>query len=355
MKAVIIAGGLGTRLRPLTYNTPKPIVPVANRPFVVHQIEHLAKHGIDEVILNLHYLSHEIKKILDREAREWGIKIRYSIEEHPLGTAGAVKNAEEFFGDEPMVIFNGDVLTDLNISKLVNYHREKGATVTLTLTEVEDPTPFGLVLTDKDGRVTDFLEKPSWDMVTSKNINAGTYVVDPKIFKDVPKGKVYSFERELYPSLLRGGVPIYGYISHSYWIDIGNPQKYKEVHQAILRGEVAVKVIGTRIDGKFWLGKDTHPDPSVRFIGPSIVGENVKLGKETEIRDCVVIGDHVSIGKHCSLDRAIVWKGTKIGNNVKLSDCILGYNCVIEDDVVIDHGVVLADGSVVKKGTRLTS
>ena len=372
MKALIIAGGLGTRLRPLTQNTPKPIVPVVNRPFVVHQIEHLVKHGVDEIILNLHYLSEEIRKILG-DGRKWGIKIDYSIEEHPMGTAGAVKNAEQFFDDGPMIIFNGDVLTDLNITKLVNYHRDKNAKVTIALTEVEDPTAFGLVLTDwnmpnksglglvltdRDGRVEKFLEKPSWEMVATvkdRMINAGTYVVDPKIFKEVPAGKPYSFERELYPSLLESGAPIYGYVSRAYWIDIGSPEKYKEAHQAVLRGEVAVKIYGTRIKGRHWIGKDTHPDPSVKFAGPSILGENVKLGKETEIRDYVVVGDHVSIGEHSSLERAIVWRGTRIGKNVHLRDCILGYGCVIEDDVVIDRGVALADGSLVKKGTRLTS
>ena len=354
MKAIIIAGGLGTRLRPLTHNIPKPIVPVVNRPFVVHQIEHLVKHGIDEIILNLHYLSHEIKKILN-DGREWGIKIHYSIEEHPLGTAGAVKHAEKYFDQGPMVVFNGDILTDINISKIVNFHREKKARVTLTLTEVEDPTAFGLILTDKDGRVTKFIEKPSWDMVTVRTINAGIYVVDPKIFEEVPPGKEYSFERDLYPSLLEKGESIFGYLSSAYWIDIGNPEKYKEAHQAILRNEVAVKINGTRIDGKFWLGKDTHPDPSVKFIGPSIIGEKVRVGKETEIKDYVVVGDRVSIGEHCSLESAIVWNGTKIGNHAHLSDCIIGRDCVIEDEVMIERGAILADGSALKKGTRITA
>ncbi len=355
MKAVIIAGGLGTRLRPLTYNTPKPIVPVANRPLVVHQIEHLVRHGVDEVILNLHYLSHEIKKALG-DGSGWGIKIHYSIEESPLGTAGAVKNAEEFFDNGPMVIFNGDVLTDLNISKVVAYHKEKKARVTLTLTEVEDPTAFGLIVTDKDGRVRQFLEKPSWSMletIKARTINAGTYIVDPKIFKNVPKGKPYSFERELYPSLLEKGERIFGYLSRAYWLDIGNPDKYKEAHQAILRNEVAVKINGTRIKGKFWLGRDTHPDPSVKFVGPSIVGDKVVIGEETEIGDYVVIGDNVYVGEQCVLDRAIVWSGCKIGKHVTLNDCIIGYNCVIEDEVVVEHGAVIADSSVIKKGARI--
>lgn len=354
MKAVIIAGGMGTRLRPLTYNTPKPIVPVANRPFIIHQIEHLVKHGVDEIVINLHYLSSEIKKILN-DGKQWGIKIHYSIEESPLGTAGAVKNAEEFFDAGPMVIFNGDILTDVNISKLVNFHREKGSVVTLTLSEVEDPTPFGLVQFDKEHRITQFIEKPSWNMVKGRTINAGIYVVDPSIFKKVPKGRPFSFERELFPALLSTKQPLFGFVSPAFWMDIGNPHMYMLAHQAILRGEVAVKIYGTRIAGKFWLGKDTHPDPSVRFIGPSVIGEKARLAKDTEIGDYVVIGDETTIGQHCALERCIIWRNVKVGDHVRLSGCIIGANCVIEDDVVIDKGLVLADGSVIRKGTRLTA
>ncbi|MFH1826500.1 MAG: NDP-sugar synthase [bacterium] len=353
MKAIIIAGGLGTRLRPLTDNTPKPIVPLANRPLIVHQIEHLVRHGVDEIIINLHYLSHEIKKILDN-GRQWGIKIHYSIEDEPLGTAGAVKNAEQFFDKGPMIVCNGDILTDLNVTKLVNFHREKNATVTLTLKEVEDPTAFGLVLMDGEGRVSKFIEKPGWNMVTAKTINAGTYVVDPKIFTAVPTGKPYMFERDLFPDLLEKGVPFYGYVSDSYWLDIGNPEKYKEAHRAILRNEVAVKILGTRINNRVWLAKDTHPDASVNLRGPAIIGEKVKIGQQTEIGDYVVVGDHVTIGERSALDRTIIWPGTKIGNHVHLTDCILGRDCVIEDNVIIEHGVVLADKSVVKKDSRIT-
>lgn len=351
MKAVIIAGGLGTRLRPLTYNTPKPIVPVANRPLVVHQIEHLVKHGIDEVIINLHYLSNEIKKILS-DGKEWGIKIRYSIEEEPLGTAGAVKNAAKYFDRKPMVVFNGDILTDINLSKMIAYHREKKALVTIALTEVEDPTAFGLVLTDREGRVKSFIEKPSWEMVTTRHINAGTYIVDPRIFEQVPRNEPYSFERQLYPQLLQQREPVYGYLSDAYWIDIGNPEKYIEAHRAILRNEVAVKIYGTRTDGKVWVGKDVQIQPSAKLLGPSIIGEKVRIWKNTEIKDYVVLGDGVLVGESSSLERVIVWKGTKIGSHVRLSDCIIGKDCMIDDDVIISHKLVLADGSVIKRGTR---
>jgi len=356
VKAVIIAGGLGTRLRPLTNNTPKPIVPLANLPMIVRQLDLLVCHGINEVIINLHYLSHEIKKILG-DGRKWGIKIYYSIENEPLGTAGAVKNAEQFFDEDPLIVFNGDVITDLNLTKLIGFHHQKQAVVTLALTEVEDPTAFGLILRDKDGRVTKFLEKPNWEQVIqakTKAINAGTYIIDPKIFRDVPVGEPYSFERQLYPSLLEKGVRMFGYLSTAYWIDIGNPEKYKEVHQAILRGEVAVKIMGTRINNKVWLGEGTHPDATVKILGPCLLGNNVRLGRNTEIRDYVVLGDNVIVDEGSTLDRCVVWEGCKIGKGVHFVDCVLGRNCVIEDQSIIEHGVVLADNSVIKKGSRIS-
>jgi mannose-1-phosphate guanylyltransferase/phosphomannomutase len=357
MKAVIIAGGLGTRLRPLTYNIPKPIVPVANLPFVLHQIEILRMHGIDEIILNLHYLSDEIKEILD-DGKQFGIKIRYSVEGHPLGTAGAVKNAEEYFDAGPMVIFNGDILTDINISQIIDFHKKKKARVTLTLSRVKDPTAYGLILTDREGKVTHFVEKPSWEQLANyakfgptDTINAGIYVVDPAIFKDVPKGIEYSFERQLFPALLAKGEPIYGFVSDRYWIDIGNPIQYRQAHEAILRGEVAVKIYGTRTDGRIWIGEKSRIEKTAKLIGPAIIGRGVSIGADTRIKDYTVLGDEVSVGRECVLEHAIVWKGTKIGDHATLNGCIVGFNCVIEDYVVLDSGAVLADNSVVKKGS----
>lgn len=356
MKAVIIAGGLGTRLRPLTNNTPKPIVPLANYPMIVRQLDLLVRHNIKEVVINLHYLSDEIKKLLG-DGKKWGLKVYYSIEKEPLGTAGAVKNAQQFFDDEPLIIFNGDVITDLNLTKLIDFHQKKQAVVTLALTEVDDPTAFGLILRDKDGRVTKFLEKPSWDQINqakTRAINAGTYIVDPKIFADVPAGQPYSFERQLYPEVLRKGLKMYGYLSDAYWIDIGNPEKYKEAHQAVLRGDVAVKIKGDRINNKLWLGEETHPDASVKVLGPCLLGDKVRLEKHIELRDYVVLGNKVEIGEGSVLDRCVVWEGCKIGKGVHLLDCVLGRNCVIEDGARIEHGVVLADSSVIKKGSRIS-
>jgi NDP-sugar pyrophosphorylase family protein len=361
VKAVIIAGGLGTRLRPLTYNIPKPIVPVANRPFILHQIELLKQHGITEIILSLHYLMDEIKAVLG-DGRKFGVKLYYSQEKQPLGTAGAVKNAEEFFDDDLLVVFNGDVLTDINLTQVIAFHRKNKARATLTLTRVDDPTAYGLIVTDKHGLVTQFVEKPSWEQVASlkklgsaDTINAGLYVLDPKVFRNIPAGTEYSFERQLFPGLLAKGELVFGYVSDRYWIDIGKPHQYRYAHEAILRNEVAVRVHGARVDNRYWLGDHVKIAKSAKLLGPSIIGQKVSIGDESRIRDYTVLGDGVQVGKESNLANSIVWERTKIGSHVNLEGCIIGYDCVIEDHATVGPGVVLADRSIVKKGSVLCS
>jgi len=357
MKAVIIAGGFGTRLQPLTYNTPKPIVPVANQPFIIQQIELLKTHGITEIILNLHYLSSDIKALLG-DGKNFGIKIHYSIEAHPLGTAGAVKNAEEFFKDEALiVVLNGDVLTDINISDVIRCHKKNKAKATLTLTPVTDPTPYGLVLTDKNGRVKEFIEKPSWERVEGLerfDINAGIYVLDPKIFLDVPSNTPIMFENAVFPNLLKKGELVFGFPSNAFWMDIGNPSKYRQAHDAILRGEVtSFRIYGSREKGNIFVGEGSEIDKTAKIIGPAIIGKHVKIGAGTIIREYSVIGDHVTIGKKCQLQRTIIWSKCKIGSSVKINDSILGTNCHLEDEVSISEGSVIADHSVISKGSKI--
>lgn len=352
MKAIIIAGGLGTRLRPLTYNTPKSIVPVANRPFVLHQIELLKRYGISEIIVNLHYLSENIKRIFD-DGKRLGVKLYYSIEKNPLGTAGAVKNAEEFFDEGPLVVFNGDVLTDVDIKKVLDFHKLKEAKATITLKRVDDPTTYGLVLTDKDGKVDRFIEKPSWERVTDNTINAGIYILDPAIFKEVPKGQEYSFERQLFPELLEHGEKVFGFISDAFWLDIGSPGKYMLAHRAILRKDVKVTIPGRFVKDGLWQDEGVKIAPSAKVHGPAIIGKNTKINEETEILEFTVLGEDVRVGRGSRIREAVIWGGTKIGEDVQLSHCIVGYDCIVEDNVTIGGGVVLADGTIVKKGSKL--
>ncbi|MFH0887118.1 MAG: NDP-sugar synthase [bacterium] len=352
MKAVIIAGGWGTRLRPLTYNVPKPIVPVVNRPFVIHQIELLKKHGIKDIILNLHYFSDQIREIFG-DGSKYGVKIYYSIEKDPLGTAGAVKNAEQYFGksDEIMVVFNGDVLTDLNLTELIEYHKKNKADITLTLTEVEDPTRYGLVITDENGRVEKFLEKPSWEQVSVKTINAGTYVLTPSVFADVPKEKPYSFERELFPNMLKKGKKVFGFNSKYYWLDIGSPSKYMAAHKAILSEEVKTNILEKKRENQKWIGENVELGKGVIIKSQVLIGNNVKIGRDAKIKEFCVLGERVIVSDESELGNTVIWNNVNIGRNVRIKDAIIGSNCLIEDFVDISGGCVLSDGTIIKKGT----
>ncbi len=352
MKAVIIAGGFGTRMRPLTYNRPKPVVTVANRPFVIHQIELLKRYGITDIILNLHYLPSNMELILG-DGRDLGVKISYSIEKTPLGTAGAVKNAENLFDNEPLIVFNGDILTDIDISELIKFHKKNGARATIALTEVEDPTPYGLVLTDDSGRAIRFLEKPSWEQVTVKNINAGIYVLDPSVFNDVPSDKPYSFERELFPGLLEKGEKVYALVSEAYWMDIGSPQKYMQAHKDILNGEVRVSIDGKKRGENTWVHPSAEISASAKLRAPLIIGKDARISDKASVKSFSVIGEKVSLEEGAVVEDSIILRNSKIGKDVKLKNCIIGENCIIEDFVEMIYGVVLADYSIVKKGSKL--
>ena len=351
MKAIIIAGGMGTRLRPLTYNVPKPIVPLANKPFVYHQIELLKKFGVTEVILNLHYLSDNIKSLFD-DGKKLGVKIDYSIEKSPLGTAGAVKNAEEYFDKGPMIVFNGDILTDINLEKMLKFHEEKKAKATLALTKVEDPTPYGLIITNDDQRVMEFREKPSWEHVTTNTINAGIYIVDPSIFKLAPKGKEFSFERQLYPMLLERGEKIYGFVSDAYWMDIGDPVKYLKAHHDILSGDVMAVIPGNKISGNIWAESGASISKSAKVKGPALIGKNARIADEAVIDEFVVLGEGVTVGKGAKLKNCVVHAGSVIGESAKMENSIIGANCVIEELSSVTKST-LADGTILKKGTRI--
>jgi len=352
MKAIIIAGGLGTRLRPLTYNLPKPIVPLVNKPFVFHQIELLKKFGITEVILNLHYLSDNIRNMFDDESK-LGIKMYFSLEENPLGTAGAVKNAEEFFDKDPMLVFNGDILTDINLAKMIAFHEQKKAKVTLALTRVEDPTIYGLVITDEDDRVLEFREKPTWEQVVANTINAGIYIVDPSIFKNVPKGKEFSFERQLYPMLLEKKEKIYGYKTDAYWMDIGDPVKYLKAHHDILSGYVMANIPGNKISANVWVEENVNISHSAKVRGPALLGSHSQIAEDAVLEEFVVIGDGVTIGRGSRLKNCVIHEKTTIGENTRLEGCIIGASCSIEDFSQVGRGVVLAERSILKKGTRI--
>ena len=338
MKGLILAGGKGTRLRPLTINTPKPVVPVANSPFLLYQIDLMRSAGIDEIILSLSYQPRKIEDLL-KDGSDYGVWIRYAVEGTPLGTGGAFKNSEEHI-DSTAVVFNGDVLTDIDLAAVVARHREKRAVATIVLTPVENPSAYGLVETSPDGWIQRFIEKPGPAEITCNTINAGIYVLEPSVLKYMPKGEPYSFERGLFPALLEHKEPVMSFVFDKYWIDIGTPQKYLEVHQDIL----SQKFVSPRI-AKSALDRAALPPGAV-------VDEKSIIDHDVTIREGVRIENSV-IGKNCKIDAgahivdSVFWSGNTIDADARISGSLIGKGCYIGRSAKLRPGVVLGDKTVV--------
>jgi len=337
MKALILAGGEGTRLRPLTLSTPKPIVPVANIPFLRYQIELLRQHGIREVILSLSYQPSKIEALLGDGSR-LGTRIKYVVEQSPLGTAGAFKNAESLL-NEATVVFNGDILCELDLTAVIHYHQSTKATATLVLTRVENPSAYGLVETKGDGRITRFLEKPRAGEITCNTINAGTYVLEPEVLDFIPRGENYSFERGVFPSLLKEQKRMQAYVAQGYWIDIGTPQKYLQVHQDLLQNRFQPAVDIAKVHA-------LQTPASARMDKNTLLAPSVKLGEDVSILSSS-IGEDCVIGDHALIENAVIWPGVTIGPYARLSGCIIGRDCWIGHHVTVSNGVVLGDQSKV--------
>ena len=272
MKAVILAGGEGTRLRPLTSNQPKPMMPLANRPMMEHVVRLLANHGFDDIVVTVAFLANQIRDYFG-DGSDFGVRMRYATEESPLGTAGSVLNASEEL-DDTFLVISGDALCDVDLTKLVEFHREKKASVTIGLKSVDNPLEFGIVVTDDDGRVERFLEKPSWGQVFSDTINTGIYVVDAEALKHVPTGRPYDFSKELFPLLLEMGRPIYGCVLDGYWQDIGNLEQYRQANFDALDEKVQLNIPGIRIRGNVWVGDGVDLHDIDALEGPLEVAQD---------------------------------------------------------------------------------
>ncbi len=344
MKGLILAGGKGTRLRPLTLNTPKPIVPVANRPFLLYQIDLMKSAGISEIILSLSYQPRKIEDLL-KDGADFDVLIRYAVEGTPLGTGGAFKNAEEWI-DSTTVVFNGDVLTSLDLGAVIETHRKREAVATLVLTPVDDPTSYGLVESDADGRIHRFLEKPSPDEITCNTINAGVYVLEPSVLKYMPKGRAHSFERELFPTLLEKQEPMYAFVSDRYWIDIGTTAKYLEVHRDILNGKFKSPDIPTN-------QLDLTNLPEGAFVDDvSIVAEGVTIREGVRIENSV-IGSNCKIDARAHIVDSVIWSGNTIDADARISGALLGRGCYIGRSATLKPGAVLGGKAVVTEYSSL--
>jgi mannose-1-phosphate guanylyltransferase len=351
MKAVILVGGLGTRLRPLTSNTPKPMIPLVNQPFIEYMLENLRNQGINEVILAVQYLADHFRELLGDGSR-LGMKVHIVEEPEPRGTAGAVKNVEHLL-DGTTFIFNGDVMTDLDLQQMLAFHRERGSKLTISLTPVEDPTAFGLVETDQAGHIRRFIEKPPPDEITTNMINAGTYIIEPELFRYVPPNQHYMFERGLFPVVLQTGDPMYGYPSRAYWTDVGKPATYLEVHHDILIGKVRFQFRGEQVADRVWVEDGAEIHPSAQLVGPIVLGPGVRVARSARIIGPTVIGARSVVGPEATIEGAVLWEDNIIEEGAALRSCVVGRGNHIGAKAHLADGTIVSDNCTIGAENRL--
>ena len=341
MKAVVMAGGEGTRLRPLTSNQPKPMVPIVGKPCMEHILELLRTHGMNEIVVTLAFMPQAIRTYFgDGEAL--GLDIDYSVEEQPLGTAGSVKLAQPRL-DETFLVISGDALCDVDLTSLVEAHRSKRAAVTIGLKSVDNPLEFGIVVTDADGRVERFLEKPSWGQVFSDTINTGIYVLEPEVLRHVPKTGPFDFSKELFPLLLEMGRPIYGHVLDGYWQDIGNLEQFRQANFDALDGRVKLDVPGLRLRGNVWVSEEVDIDEIEPVEGPAFVGANCRIASGASIGPYSVLSQGVIAREGARIDRSVIDVGTYVGRSAVVEGAIIGRGCDLRDHVRVHEGVAIGD------------
>jgi mannose-1-phosphate guanylyltransferase len=353
MQAVILVGGEGTRLRPLTSTVPKPVVPLVDRPFIAFMLDWLGTHGIDDVIMSCGFLATSVRNVLG-DGSAYGVRLRFVEEPDPRGTAGALKFASSML-DERFLMLNGDVLTDIDLTAQIAQHEQSGAKATLALVPVADPSAYGLVHLNDDRSVRDFVEKPSPDAIDTNLISAGAYVLDREILELVPPDRNVSIEREVWPQLIGNGR--YGFPAESYWLDIGTPERYLQGTFDIIEGNVKTAV-GERL-GSDWLAIDPGAQASGRVIPPAVLERGVTVAESAQVGSLVVLGEDVSVGAHATVERSVILKGAVIGEGATLRDCIVAAGCRIGARTSIGGGAVLGEGvtvgadNVIAHGARI--
>ena len=353
MQAVILVGGEGTRLRPLTATVPKPVLPLVDRPFLVYILEWLRRHGVDDVIMSCGFLATSVRNVLG-DGSHLGLRLRFVEEPEPRGTAGALKYAEDLLA-ERFLMLNGDVLTDIDLTAQIAQHERTGAVGTLALVAVEDPTAYGLVRTNEDLSVNAFVEKPTADSIDTNLVSAGAYVLERSVLDLIPPERNVSIEREVWPRLVGAG--LYAYEAAAYWLDIGTPERYLQATFDILEGNVETAV-AERLGADF-VGVAEHVEAAGRIVPPAIVERGCRIAAGAHVGSLVVLGAGVSVGERSKIERAVVLDGTEVGPDCTLQDCIvaagvrLGEGTVVSGGAVIGEGVTIGARNVLTRGVRV--
>ncbi|MFI1381680.1 sugar phosphate nucleotidyltransferase [Embleya sp. NPDC020886] len=348
MKAVVMAGGEGTRLRPMTSSMPKPLLPVVNRPIMEHVLRLLKRHGLSETVVTVQFLASLVRNYFG-DGEELGMTLTYANEETPLGTAGSVKNAEEALKDDTFLVISGDALTDFDLTALVEYHRAKGAMVTVCLTRVPDPLEFGITIIDDEGRVDRFLEKPTWGQVFSDTVNTGIYVMEPEVFDYVAAGVSVDWSGDVFPKLLKEGKPIYGYVAEGYWEDVGTHESYLKAQADVLTGKVDVDIDGFELSPGVWVAEGAEVDRDAVLKGPLYIGDYAKVEGGVEIREHTVLGSNVVVKRGAFLHKAVVHDNVYVGPQTNLRGCVIGKNTDVMRAARIEEGAVVGDECLIEE------
>jgi mannose-1-phosphate guanylyltransferase / phosphomannomutase len=347
LKAVVMAGGEGTRLRPMTANQPKPLLPVANRPIMEHVLRLLKKHGFEETVVTVQFLAALVRNYFG-DGEDVGMFLQYATEEMPLGTAGSVKNAEDALKDSPFLVISGDALTDMDLTEMCRFHKENGALVTVGLTRVPDPLEFGIVIADEDGRIQRFLEKPTWGQVFSDTVNTGVYIMEPEVLAEVSPKESVDWSHDVFPKLLARGAPIFGYISDKYWEDVGTLESYLKAQADVLNRKVEVDIAGFEVSPGVWIAEGADVDPDAVLKGPLVIGDYAKIEAGATVREYSVIGANVVVKEGAFIHRAVVHNNVFVGQGTTLRGCVVGKNTDVMRLARIEETAVIGDECVVE-------
>src|SRR5215472_7020506 len=347
MRAVVMAGGEGTRLRPMTANQPKPLLPVVNRPIMDHVLRLLRRHSFDETIVTVQFLASMVRNYFG-DGEEFGMSLQYATEDIPLGTAGSVKNAESALRDGPFLVISGDALTDIDLSDLVRFHKDNAALVTVALARVPDPLEFGIVIANSDGRIERFLEKPTWGQVFSDTVNTGIYVMEPEVLAHVPSAETVDWSADVFPTLLDRGAPVYGWVAEGYWEDVGTHEAYHRVQADVLSGKVNADIEGFEVSPGVWVAPGAEVDPDAILTGPLCIGDYAKIEPGAQLREYTVVGSNVVVKEGAFLHRATVHNNVYVGVGATLRGCVVGKNTDVMASARVEEAAVVGDECVIE-------
>jgi mannose-1-phosphate guanylyltransferase/phosphomannomutase len=338
----------------MTANQPKPMLPVANRPIMEHVLRLLKRHGFDETIVTVQFLAALVRNYFG-DGEEFGMSLQYATEEMPLGTAGSVRNAEDALRDEPFLVISGDAVTDMDLTAMVKFHKEKGALVTVGLARMPNPLEFGIVIPQEDGRIQRFLEKPTWGQVFSDTVNTGLYVMEPEVLAEVPPGEMVDWSGDVFPKLLKRGAPLFGYVSDRYWEDVGTHESYLKVQADVLDRRVQTDIAGFEVSPGVWVAEGAEVDTDAVLTGPLCIGDYAKIEAGAHLREYTVIGSNVVVKEGAFLHRAVVHNNVYIGQGVTLRGCVIGKNTDVMRLARIEEGAIVGDECVIEPEAYLSA